>query len=160
MKSVRERQEVAPKAESGPFNRPCFAFGCQELGTISPSTAGPMSDALWFCRWHWCETADNWPEITRQRRLASDMRLPAPLDQRVEVTPEYIAKARAELRQLCGSFGLAKDPKAWARKLRDRELRGEQLGYMQAKLWRDVLGEDEAALEARLEREAIQAEGL
>jgi hypothetical protein len=76
------------------------------------------------------------------------------------VTPEYIAKVRSELRQLCSSFGLAKDPKAWARKLRDRELRGEQLGYMQAKLWRDVLGEDEAALEARLEREAIQAEGL
>ena len=52
------------------------------------------------------------------------------------------------------------EPKGWARKLRDRELAGERLDRVQAEAWRAVLGvtETEADREARLEREAIQAE--
>ena len=59
---------------------------------------------------------------------------------------------------LCGP---PSDPRDWARSLREREKRGENLQVCQRKAWRIALVNsipDESEREARLEREGMQAE--
>ena len=72
MRSVKEKPGLSVIVVDHPTKRPCNAFGCPELGSISHSNAGPAPPDSWFCRWHFGETADRWPEITRQRRLARE----------------------------------------------------------------------------------------
>lgn len=69
MRSVREKAETLPAVAAHPSERPCNAFGCPEIGSISHSNAGPAPADSWFCRWHFGTKASQWPEITRQRRL-------------------------------------------------------------------------------------------
>ena len=71
MRSVKDRAPAEP-AVVHPFNRPCNAFGCPELGTISHSNAGPAPQDSWFCRFHFGRPASEWPEITRHLRVAAE----------------------------------------------------------------------------------------
>lgn len=119
-------------------DRKCTVFGCPESGTISPSNVGPAAEAQWFCRFHFGETADRWPEITRQRRLFWDNHRPQK-DEPVEVTPRYIATVREELGRFAKSFGKPSDPKGWAKKLKVREEAGDYLGDAQQSAWRETL---------------------
>lgn len=132
-------EEPAPVVT--PFSRPCEAFGCPEIGAISPSNAGPADQAKWFCRHHFGETADTWPEITRRRRVARDA-AEIPEDKpKVEVTPKYIAGVRNELVKFARTFGAAPDKKGWAKKLKARQEAGEHLLPVQEACWRIALRE-------------------
>ena len=106
MRSVKERPADEP-SDVHPTKRPCNAFGCPEIGAISHTNAGPAPADSWFCRWHFGESADRWPEITMRRRLARESQ-PFPDDPpKVDVTPEYIASVRAELARFAKRFGRA-----------------------------------------------------
>ena len=137
MRNAKEKLAVVKKHD-GPFERMCCAFGCPELGSISNSNAGPASECQWFCRFHFGETSDRWPEITRSRRLFHD-NPPKAAVAAVEVTPEFIAQAQAELGRFTKSFGNIQDHKAWARKLKAREEAGEVLNDCQRDAWREAL---------------------
>lgn len=94
---------------------------------------------------------------------------------RVDWTPDKLAPADGQrsASYLAAKHALAElkhqpkpHPKLWAEILRDRELAGEQLSAVQQQNWRAAIGardavpqETEAEREARIEREAIVAEG-
>lgn len=158
---------VKSEAPMSAVTRPCAAFGCPELGSISHSNAGPAPAESWFCRWHVGAAATEWPEITRRRRLARDSEPPADVDPKRQVTAAEAEKIRAQVRGSIRRFGRGPaDALAWARKLRSREAAGDHLSDPQRDGWRKALrfdtgpdaGESEAEREARIEREAIQAE--
>ena len=65
----KNNEIVETKKSKSAFSRVCSAFGCPELGTITSSNVGDASESSWFCRFHFNETPDRWPDITRQRRL-------------------------------------------------------------------------------------------
>ena len=136
---MKKNHEIVETKQVKPaFSRICSAFGCPELGSITASNVGDASDSNWFCRFHFNETADRWPEITRQRRLFwNDYREPE--KPKVIVTPEYISRVKEELRQFAKSFGSPKDPKAWAKRLRAKEIAGEELSDAQRNAWRTAL---------------------
>lgn len=70
-------------------------------------------------------------------------------------------RARGDLQRLLDVLkGKDRNPKAWAERLRQREENGDVLNHAQQSAWRLALRvkETEAEREARLEREAIQAE--
>lgn len=64
-----------------------------------------------------------------------------------EVDPAGRARVLAQLRALADALTINRDPKAWAWKLRARELAGEKLTQFQRQCWRE-------ALERELLREA------
>ena len=138
MKNIKQKGAVVVRDE-GPFKRMCCVFGCPELGSISNSNAGPASECQWFCRFHFGETSDRWPDITRSRRLFHDNPPPKVEEPKVEVTPEYIAKVREELKHFAKTFGHIRDHKAWAKKLKAREEGGERLNDVQRSAWREAL---------------------
>lgn len=69
MRSVKQKADTMPAVVPHPSQRPCNAFGCPELGSISHSNAGPAPHDSWFCRHHFGAPADRWPEITRRLRV-------------------------------------------------------------------------------------------
>lgn len=94
-----------------------------------------------------------------QRHRAADQGPQGPIDH----------AALARLREFLQGFRGSRltDPLAWAHQLRKRELAGEKLGAAQRQNWRAALKvrsqapiETESEREARLEREAMQAESM
>jgi len=146
---------------ASPQDRRCAAFGCPELGTITHSTAGASAACTWFCRHHFGAAADEWAEITRRLRVADAETLGQP---RVSEVNPYagmsVAACQAEIRRIKSSP--KPGPKAWAWKLRERELAGERLNHAQKDAWRQALrGEVTFADdEAQAERLAIMTEGV
>ena len=98
MRSVKDKERTEPASAPDPFKRVCAAFGCPELGTITSSNVGPAGECQWFCRFHFGETFDRWPEITRERRLFWDAYREEPKEAE-EVTAEYISKVKEELKK-------------------------------------------------------------
>lgn len=144
MRNAKDRTEVV-KQDFGPLKRMCCVFGCPELGSISPSNVGPASEAQWFCRFHFGESSDKWPEITRLRIRANDNPPSVQVETKVDVTPEYIAQVREELRRFAKSFGRITDHKAWAKRLKAREEAGELMSDVQRNGWREALRHEEPA---------------
>lgn len=59
----RINQNDVPASE-----RPCYAFGCPRLGTLTDSL-GHSPGAVWFCRHHSGRKPEEFGEITRRLQL-------------------------------------------------------------------------------------------
>ena len=158
-------------------SRVCAARACPLRASIFDSITGIGTNGR--CRYHDRAPLSLWPALTDlfrstpferaliesalislNQRWLEDAPTPPP-----KRTP---AEARAFLRAFVANPRAASlltpANKDWARKLRSREEAGEQLLPIQGRAWRQALAgeselETEDQLEARLEREAIRAEG-
>lgn len=141
-----------------PANRLCAVFGCEEVGSITNATTGPSSACTWFCRHHFGADSHLWPEITRRVRLARAGQRVEPVDNPYQGWTRE--QCQAEIRRIKSQP--KGGPKAWAWKLRERELAGERLSQIQRENWRAALrGEVTIADdEAQAERLAIMTEGV
>lgn len=153
--------EPPADAPASPQDRRCAAFGCPELGTITHSTSGASGACTWLCRHHFAAESDEWAEITRRLRVADAETLGQP--RAVPVNPYAgwsVVACQAEIKRIKGSA--KPGPKAWAWRLREREIAGERLNHAQKDAWRSALrGEVTFADdEAQAERLAIMTEGV
>ncbi len=130
----------------------------------------------------WPAIHDHFPAISQMRKVvgeeharrchARDRRLNAVGEDALTKCAQQSEIAKREFARARAIWGSPKPhPMTWAQRLRDRERCGEVLTPMQAKLWRDALDryphamadahpakESDDQREARIEREAIQAE--
>lgn len=113
----------------------CGAAGCPNRWSVDAG-AGQL------CGAHaWAEPHD-WPSITqRQQCLVADLAI-----ERARPKPTPHRYTRDEKRDLLARLRAVtagqsdRDPKAWARELREREDAGEVLSLHQRQCWREALG--------------------
>jgi hypothetical protein len=70
MSSIRRMIKDHQPEEQKNKNTNCAAHGCPLPGSISPS-AYTTENSLWFCRFHFGEPAEKWPQITASIRSGS-----------------------------------------------------------------------------------------
>jgi hypothetical protein len=107
----------------------CAANGCPNRWSVGPAR---------LCSAHARADRHLWPQITQEqadaetdRSIAAQMPKPEPGPRRGPRPDEIEAMRRL-------SVGSA-DPKAWAKRLREREERGERLTGLQRSMWREAL---------------------
>lgn len=155
------------------YGYPCAAHGCPLRATIFDSVIGPPLHGR--CRYHDAASPHFWPQLTRILQ-SSPFDAPAMRDaieaagfRWLEDAPQLPPARRYSLREAkaIARAWLSRpvvgdtDPLDWAKSLREREKRGENLEACQRKAWRIALVNsipDESEREARLEREGMQAE--
>ena len=124
----RDQQDERPS----PTVRLCAAFGCPERGTISANGGD------WVCRYHFGANPGDWPEVTRQRRIAADQ---PPPPEPPPAGPVDVEAVRKQLK----SFRIGPtDGKAWARRLLD----GRPVSEIQERFAREALRMDRRTEEA------------
>jgi hypothetical protein len=145
---------------------------CERIDVVSVLTDWPKSHAKMPLPAEVLKLARDAASVRRERAAAAEQAAERAAAQALQkpghwqpeagrMTPAYAAfkRALAELKQRPKPH-----PKAWAYRLRDREAAGENLPSVARENWRAALRENltvsetEDEREARLEREAIQAE--
>lgn len=127
------RDQRAADDEGAPRHLMCSAHGCPNRWSTSDGN---------LCRWHADAEPNRWPEITQQQQWDETERARMRGEPKPYVEPLTKAdKGRivARMREVLRDFGAPKDPKAWAKRLRERERRGERLGENQRTMWRAAL---------------------
>jgi len=110
----------------------CGATGCPNIWTLDSSK---------LCRWHSAAPAHQWPVVTQELLEAVtdavlERQRPKPV-----APPLSRADKTAILQKMRGLFvTTAKDPKAWAKALQEREQSGERLSSTQRTMYRAALG--------------------
>ncbi len=119
----------------------CRAKGCPNRWTV---------DVGHVCSAHYHAPTHSWPQITQEQLDAETDRALAQAAGRVQVEPLSRDQKTEILQKL---LGISKQPqsRAWARTLKDRELRGERLNAAQRTMWRDALGEQLAMRQGEIE---------
>jgi hypothetical protein len=112
----------------------CHATGCPCRWTADMGNGK-------LCHWHDNADKHDWPRVTQEiideiSRLA----LKKAVDNSQPAPAADVARFKAEMRKLATAWGAnISDPKLWAKKLRDREMAGERLSFVQRQAWRDTL---------------------
>ena len=115
----------------------CTANGCPNLWSTSNGN---------LCRWHADAEPRTWPEVTRQMQDDEVDRARMRNEPTRPVAPLTPADKMAILARLQTVFTTARqDPKAWAKRLRDREASGDRLNERQRTMWRAALSSEIAA---------------
>lgn len=114
----------------------CMAQGCPNRWTSDYQGK--------LCRWHAEAEHHLWPQITEEMNWhvterAQQRGMPA-----IETEPLSFEQKKAILARLADlpRHWAAIGPKAWAYRLRDREMAGEQLRSNQKTMWRAALGHE------------------
>lgn len=124
-------QRVADEAGT-PQHLLCAAHGCPNRWSNSIGHV---------CRWHADADKERWPEVTQQQQWDETERA----RMRAEPAPYVEPLRHAEKRAILAKFAAVldrtgQDPKAWAKRLRHRERRGERLSGNLRTMWRAALG--------------------
>ena len=92
---------------------------------------------------------DNPPNVLQFRALClsrpKPVTRPEPQPKKVTAAPEVTQKLRAvhtEKSKTVNAMGAAVDPRGWARKLKAREEKGEDLSRLQREAWREALNRE------------------
>ncbi|GAP37367.1 hypothetical protein [Piscinibacter sakaiensis] len=114
----------------------CTATGCPNRWTVDAGSGR-------FCSAHAWVPTHLWPRVTQEQLDAETDR--AMRAQRAPAAPHCgrpdIPRLRHELQRLADAMRIQRvDPKAWARRLQDRERRGERLTPAVREAWRAALG--------------------
>ena len=165
-----------PKAYDKP-DYTCAANGCPLRATVTDATSGPFRHGR--CRYHDQVRPEAWPAVTQVFRnnpfrrsvlepqlnvLGINWREDQPIPHAAVKPPGMSSREWADhhlsLIEIAKRAPAA-DPKDWARTLKAREEAGETLHPIQAKAWREALGETmtEAQREALDERMGMQQYG-
>lgn len=124
-------QRVADEGAGKPRQLMCSAHGCPNLWSTSDGH---------LCRWHAEADPDRWPELTQQLQWDETERACKRGEPKVFTAPLAFAEKRAILSKLAAVFDQrGKDPKAWAKRLRNRHLGGDKVPRTVLTMARDAL---------------------
>lgn len=119
----------------------CIAHGCPNRWAVDKGGGRLCSAHAWV-------DPEQWPAVTQQQQWDETERarmLGEPPAYAEPMTKGQKTRIVARMREILADFGKPKDPKAWAKRLRDREQGGERLSETQRTMWRAALGVDAAS---------------
>jgi hypothetical protein len=127
-----EDDKGAPPAARDPLA--CMASGCPNRWTVKTDAGSQL------CSAHAVAPPRLWPLVTDAQRRAREEDRAAPVPNWDPDNERAALAARERLRTLRAAAPTMTGPRAWAWRLRDRELAGAVLTLTQRAFWREALG--------------------